>query len=316
MPGYAWRRLVWTIPILLGVSVLLWALLQYLPGDPARLLTGDRQPSEQTLLNLKERLDLTDPPHIQLYHYLSGLVRGDLGVSYQTRQPVTEIIGDTLPNSLRLALFALVIELCIAIPAGVLAAVKKDTIWDRLAFLATALLIAMPVFLLGLGFQLFFGIRLRWLPMAGIGDGGWSYYLLPALVMGLIAAAYLARVVRSAMLDALSKDHILAARANGLSTGRIIFIHALKNALPPVLALAGLHFGFLIGGAIATETVFNWPGLGRRLYIAVMYHDRPLIIGATLTMAALFILVNLSVDILQAWLNPRVRLSDRGGLDV
>lgn len=316
MLGYAWRRFLWTIPILLGVTVLLFILLQSLPGDPARLLTGERAPSGQTLSNLHERLELNDPIHLQFYRYWAGLVRGDLGVSYQTQQPVAQIIGQTLPNSLGLAVLAIVFELAVAIPAGVLAAVRRDSIFDRFSFLLTAVLVAMPIFLLGLFFQLLFGVQLRWLPVAGLVDGGLQYYVLPAAVMGLIAAAYLTRVVRSAMLDALSDDYVLTARAHGLPEKRVIFIHALKNALPPVIALAGLHFGFLIGSAVATETVFSWPGLGKRLYGAVLYRDRPLIVGATLTIASLFLAVNLAVDLLQGWLNPRVRLSGRGRLDV
>lgn len=316
MLDYAWRRLLWTIPVLLGVTVLLFVLLQYLPGDPARILTGDRVPSEQTLINLRNRLELDEPTSMQFYRYWARLARGDLGVSYQTQQPVVDIIGETLPNSLRLAVLALVFELAVAIPAGVLAAVKRDTIFDRLSLLFSAVLVAMPVFLLGLFFQLILGVRLRWLPVAGLDGGGIQYYVMPAVVMGLIAAAYLARVVRSAMLDALADDYVLAARVNGLSETRIVMVHALKNALPPVAALAGLHFGFLIGSAVATETVFSWPGLGRRLYTAILYRDRPLIVGATLTIASLFVFVNLAVDLFQAWLNPRARLSGRGRIDV
>ncbi len=316
MLGYFWRRLLWTMPVLLGVTVLLFLLLQVIPGDPALSRFGDRLPSEQSLRNVQEQLRLTESVYTQFTSYLGGLIRGDLGTSYVTGEPVREIIARTLPPSLRLAFLAIVIELLIAVPAGVLAAIKRDTWIDRFSFVIAAILVAMPVFLLGLLFQLFFAIRLHWLPVGGLGDGSFIYHLMPAAVMGLIAAAYLSRVTQSAMLEVLDSDYVLAARADGLPAGRIVFHYALRNAWPPILALVGLHFGLLIGSAIATEYVFDWPGLGHRLYIAVGQRDRPLIIGATLTLSFLFVLVNLGVDLIQGLINPKVRLSRRSEIDV
>ncbi len=316
MLGYVWRRLLWTLPVLFGVTVLLFFLLQSIPGDPALSKFGDRPPSEQSLRNVQTKLRLTEPLSRQFVTYMSGAARGDFGESYVTGEPVSEIIARTLPPSLSLAFLAVLLELALAIPAGILAAVYRDTWVDRLSFVIATLLVAMPVFLLGLFFQLGFAIRLSWFPVGGYGDGGLAYHIMPATVMALIAAAYLSRVTRSSMLEVLDSDYVRAARADGLPAGRIVFAHALRNALPPILALAGLHFGLLSGSAVATEYVFDWPGLGRRLYTAVAQRDRPLIIGATLTLSFVFVLVNLGVDIVQGLINPRARLAGKGRLDV
>ena len=306
MPAYLVRRLLWTVPILLGVTFLLFILLYVLPGDPARILTGYRNPGAQQLANLQDRFDTRRPLHRQYLSYMGDLVRGDLGTSFRSRRPVVEVIGETLPNSLKLAALALLLELSIGVPAGALAALKRDSVFDRASMVAAAVLMATPVFLLALAVQWLLGVKLHWLPISGLGPG-LRYYVLPALVMALIAAAYLARVVRSSLLEILSKDYITAARANGLPETRILLLHALKNALAPVITLAGLHFGFLIGSAVATEVVFNWPGIGRQLFAAVIERDRPVVIGATLVLSTLFILVNLMVDLAHAWVNPRVR---------
>lgn len=305
MFAYCIRRLLAVAPILIGVTLLLFILLQVLPGDPARMLTGYRTPSPQALNNLRERTGTDAPLAAQYVAYLSDLTRGDLGRSYRSRRPVASIIGETLPNSLALAALALVIEMSIGIPAGALAAIKRGSRFDRGSMAAATLLAAMPVFALGLLFQLVLGVRLQWLPVTGAES--FLSYLMPALVMALIAAGYLVRVVRSSLIDVLSKDYITAARANGLSERRILLVHALKNAAAPIIAVAGVHFGFLIGSAVATEVVFNWPGIGRQLFAAVMERDRPVVIGVTLVLATIFLLVNLIADISQAWVNPKVR---------
>ena len=305
MPAYALRRLLATAPILFGITLLLFILLQVLPGDPARMATGYRTPAPQALDNIEGRMDIRAPLYRQYFNYISALSRGDLGRSYRTQRPVISIIGETLPNSLVLAMLALLLEMSISIPAGAIAALKRGSLFDRGSIVAATLLGATPIFALGLIFQLVLGVRLRWLPVTGAGSP--SSYVMPATVMALVAAAYLTRVVRSSFLDVLAKDYITAARANGLSERRILLVHALKNALAPIVTVAGVHFGFLIGSAVATEVVFNWPGIGRQLFAAVMERDRPVVVGATLVIAALFILVNLLVDILQAWVNPRVR---------
>ncbi len=319
MLAYALKRVLWTVPILLGVTLVLFLLLHALPGEPARILTGYRTPGEQSIQNLKERLDTEAPLYQQYAGYLSDLARGDLGTSYRTQRPVSSIIAESLPNSLSLASLALILELIIGIAVGARAAVRRSSGYDRLSMVITSALVAMPVFFLGLVLQLLFGVKLRWLPVGGIGDGSINYYLLPSLVLALVAAAYLARVTRSSMIDILSTDYIQAARANGLSRRRVLWVHAFKNALPPILTVAGLHFGFLIGSAVATEVVFDWPGLGHRLFGAVLERDRPLVIGATLVLATIFILINLAVDILNAWLNPKARFepaNDRSPGDV
>lgn len=305
MAAYVLRRLFQITPVLIGVTLLLFIVLRVLPGDPARMLTGSRTPNAQTLNNLQGRLDTRAPLWRQYSNYLSALCRGDLGRSYRSRRPVSRIIAETLPNSLALAALALLFEISIGIPVGVGAAVRRGSLFDRSSMILATLLSATPIFVLGLIFQLILGVRLRWLPVTG--DGSSISYLMPAMAMALIAAAYLVRVVRSSLLDVLDKDYITAARANGLSEKRILFVHALKNALAPIISAAGVNFGFLIGSAVATEVVFNWPGIGRQLFAAVMERDRPVVIGVTLVMVGVFLLVNLAVDIMLAWVNPRVR---------
>ncbi len=311
MLAFAVRRILWVAPILIGVTLILFLLLHVLPGDPARILAGYRQPSDQAMINIKEKLNTEAPLYTQYKDYLISLGRGDLGTSFRNQRPVSSIIAESLPNSLALASFALFLDLLIGISAGAWAAIRRDSLFDRMSMVSAAVLIAMPVFLLGLLLQLVFGVRLRWLPVSGLGDGGLNFYILPSLVLALVAAAYLARVTRSSLIDVLSSDYVQAARANGLSSNRVLFVHALKNALPPIVTVAGLHFGFLIGSAVATEVVFNWPGLGHRLFLAVLERDRPLIIGAALVLSAIFIFVNLLVDILNAWLNPKARVDGK-----
>jgi ABC-type dipeptide/oligopeptide/nickel transport system permease component len=313
MASYALRRVLWTIPVLVGITLILFIIVDLLPGDPARALTGGRTPSAQSLANLNERLEAGRPVHRQYFGYLGGVARGDLGTSFRTQRPVADIIAETLPNSLKLAGWALALELLIGIPAGTLAALKKDSLFDRASLVICTLLIAAPVFVLGMGAQLIFGLRLGWLPVAGFGDGSLQFYIMPATVMALIAGSYLARVVRSSLLDTLSQDYVTAARANGLPESRVVGLHALKNALPPVVAVAALHFGYLMGSAVATEAVFDWPGLGGRLFAAVLERDHPLIVGATLVLAALFIAINLAADLIHAWLNPKARPAARLG---
>lgn len=307
MLAYAVRRLIGTVPLLLGVTLLLFVVIYAVPGDPARMSTGYRATSAQALDNMRENMGLKPPLYRQYFSYLAALSRGDLGLSFRTRRPVAAIIAESLPNSIGLALFALLLEMLIAVPLGVATALKRDTFFDRASLLAATILAATPVFLLGLGFQLLFALKLQWLPVAGLGDGAWRYYVLPSAVMAMIAAAYMTRVVRASLLGVLSMDFITAARANGLPEVRVLFIHALKPALPPILSLAGLHFGFLMGSAVATETVFNWPGIGHRLLTAVMARDRPLVVGTTLVLATAVILVNLAVDLLNMWINPKLR---------
>jgi ABC-type dipeptide/oligopeptide/nickel transport system permease component len=304
--AYAVRRLLQMVPVLIGVTLLLFVVLHILPGDPARMATGVRTPSARSLSNLRGRMDTNEPFYRQYFNYMSALFRADLGTSYRSRRPVAAIIGETLPNSLLLATLALFLQMLVSVPAGAVAAIKRNSIFDRGSMLIATLLSATPIFVLGLIFQLIFGVHLRWLPVAGGGTS--ASLIMPASVMAIIASAYLVRVVRSSLLDILDKDYIIAARANGLSQRRILLIHALKNAAAPIIAVAGVNFGFLIGSAVATEVVFNWPGIGRQLFAAVMERDRPVVIGATLTMVAIFLLVNLLVDVLLAWINPRLRV--------
>lgn len=312
MAGYILRRLAQTIPVLFGVTVVIFLLLNLVPGDPARLAGGAKAPGKAALRNIRERHYLDRPLPQQYWRYMSGLARGDLGTSYRFKRPVADMIAGTLPNSAKLAAVAVALELLIGLGAGILAAVKRASFIDHLATAAVTVLFCLPVFWLGMLLQVWFGLKLGWLPLSGMGDGSPRFYVLPALTLAAASAAYLARVSRNALLEELSRDYILTARANGLHPASIVLRHALRNSILPVLTLAALDFGTLIGAAVGTEVVFSWPGLGSQLYTAILARDRPLVLGITLVLVIIFVAVNLAVDLVGAWLSPGRRHELRG----
>ena len=300
------RRILQLIPVVIGVTLILFLLFYIIPEDPARLIL-QKGASPEALENLRAKLGIDKPLYIQYWRYVKNLFSGDLGTSYRYQRSVNSILAEHYPYSIKLALAAIIIEIIMGIFTGIISAVKKYSFWDMLATLSTTILVCVPVYWLGMIMQVIFGLKLGLLPMSGYGDGSIRYYILPALALASVSTAYVARMMRSTMLESLSNDYIVTAYAKGLSQFKVIGKHALKNALIPVVTLIGLDLGSIMGGAILTETVFNWPGVGRTVYLAILQRDAPVVIGGTIVLVMIFVIMNLLVDILYAWLDPRIR---------
>jgi peptide/nickel transport system permease protein len=307
---YILRRLLQIIPVLIGITIILFVLMYVIPEDPAQLIL-QKGATEQALANLRAKMGIDKPVYVQYWRYVTQLAKGDLGQSYRYRRSVNSILADHYPNSVKLALAAIFIEIVIGLFAGIISAVKKYSFWDTLVTLSTTLAVCVPVFWLGMMMQVIFGLQLGVLPMSGMGDGSIRYYILPALTLASVSTAYVARMTRSSMLEVISNDYITTAYAKGLSFHAVIGKHALKNALIPVVTLIGLDLGALMGGAILTETIFSWPGIGRVIYLAVLQRDAPVVIGGTLILVLVFVFINLIVDIVYAILDPRIRYHKR-----
>jgi peptide/nickel transport system permease protein len=303
---YIFRRILQIIPVIIGVTIILFIILYIIPEDPARLIL-QKGATEQALANLRAKMGIDKPIYVQYWRYISQLARGDLGDSYRYRRSVNSILADHYPNSVKLALSAITIEIIIGIMAGIISAIKKYSFWDVLVTVSTTLAVCVPVFWFGMVMQVIFGLKLGILPMSGMGDGSIRYYILPSITLASVSTAYVARMMRSSMLEVISNDYITTAYAKGLSPNRVIGKHALKNAMIPVVTLIGLDLGALMGGAILTETIFSWPGVGRVIYLAILQRDAPVVIGGTLILVLIFVFMNLVVDILYAWLDPRIR---------
>jgi ABC-type dipeptide/oligopeptide/nickel transport system permease component len=277
-----------------------------LPEDPAKLIL-QKGASPEALSNLRAKMGIDKPVYVQYWRYIKNLFSGDLGTSYRYNRSVNSIMAEHYPYSIKLALAAIIIEIILGIFAGILSAVRKYSFWDILVTISTTIAVCIPVYWLGMILQVIFGLNLKWLPMSGYGDGSIVYYILPALTLASVSTAFVARMMRSTMLEALTNDYIVTAYAKGLSRFKVVGKHAMKNALIPVVTLIGIDLGSLMGGAILTETVFNWPGIGRTIYLAILQRDAPVVIGGTIILVGIFVIMNLIVDILYAWLDPRIR---------
>jgi ABC-type dipeptide/oligopeptide/nickel transport system permease component len=303
---YIIRRLFLAIPVLIGVSIIAFMILHLSPGDPAQLLAGEDATQEDIQI-LRERFGLDQPLPVQYFRFIKGMATGDL-VSMKFNEPVLDIVGKRLKNTLLLSFFSITIAVVVGVIAGVLSAVYRYSIIDYVSSVAALLGVSMPVFWWGLILILFFSVTLRWLPSGGM--GGWKTFILPAVVLGTASAGIIARMTRSSMMDVLRQDYITTARSKGLMHRIIIRRHALRNALIPTVTVVGLQFGYMLAGAVLTESVFAWPGVGRLLVTSILSRDYP-VVQTTLVMVALtFVLVNLGVDILYAYLDPRIRYHD------
>ncbi len=306
MARHLLQRFLLTLPALWLVLTLVFLMIHIVPGDPVEQMLGEgAAPGE--LLQLRHALGLDQPLLAQYGHYLAQLARGDLGQSFKFQAPVRRIIFERYPATLSLAFLALLVCATIAIPAGVLAAYKRGRAADRAVGVFTLFGLAVPNFALGPVLILFFSIELGLLPVSG--RGGAAYYVLPAATLGAALAAILTRMVRGSMLEELSSDYVRTARAKGLSTSAVLFRHAFRNALIPIITILGLQFGTLLAGTIVTETIFSWPGIGRLTVQAISARDYPLLQGCILVIAVSYVLVNLLTDVLYAVIDPRVRLS-------
>lgn len=307
MLKYALSRLLGTVPVLFGVTLLVFAMTWLTPGDPLFALLGEAAQgvSQQGLQELRQQLGLDRPLPLQYLDYLVGLAQGDLGTSIRSGRPVLVEITDRFPATAELALAGLAVALLLGLGLGVLAAVYRRSWLDVLAVVVALLGVSVPVFWSGFLLMTFFALDLGWLPASG--RGSWRHLVLPALTLGLSSAAFIARISRASVIEALGQDHVRTAKAKGVAPRRVVLRHALRNAMLPIVTVVGLQLGGLLGGAVLTESVFAWPGVGRMLVEAIGTRDMPLMQGTVLFVSLLFIMVNLVVDLSYAAINPRIR---------
>lgn len=298
------RRLILTIPVLIGVATLVFSLIHLVPGDPAQAMLGEGAAPDD-IRELRTRLGLDRPLLEQYVAFLRGFLVGDLGTSFRTSQPVTSAIAERLPATLELALAAMAVAVAAAIPLGVVAAVWKGTAIDHAAMTVALAGISIPNFWLGPLLAIIFAVELGWLPVSG--RGGWQSLVLPAISLGAALAAILARMTRATLLEELRELYVRAARARGVSRARAILGHALRNSLIPLVTIIGLQFGAVLTGAVITETIFAWPGVGRLLIQSIGFRDYPMVQGCILLIAVVYVGVNLATDVLYGVLDPRIR---------
>ncbi len=306
-------RLLQILPTLLLVSVLVFSLQQLMPGDPAVILAGEERGDPVVLAQIRQELWLDRAVPLQYLHWIGNVLQGNLGISWRTREPVLHLILTKLPVTLQLGGMAFVIALLIGVPAGIVAAVKRDTAWDHVATVAGLAGLSTPNFWLGIMLILLVSVHLGWLPPSGYVPltEDWRQSLattiMPAFVLGNAIAAILMRHTRSAMLTAMGEDYVRTARAKGLPERRVVLVHALRNALVPVITLGALELGTLLSGAVLTEQVFSVPGFGKLVVDAVFNRDYPVVQGVVLVTATLFVALNVLADLLYVAVNPRLR---------
>ena len=304
MARYLVRRLLLTVPVLLGVATLVFALIHLVPGDPAQAMLGEGA-SQEEVERLRRMLGLHRPLLEQYGAFLGGLVQGDLGTSFRYNTPVTEQIGARVGNTALLAFAAMAVAIGFAIPLGIIAAVYRGRAPDHAAMTLALAGISMPNFWLGPLLAILFAVHLGWLPVSG--SGSLAHLVLPAVTLGAALSAILARMTRASLLEELRELYVLAARARGLSGARAVLRHAFRNSLIPVVTIIGLQFGAVLTGTIITETIFAWPGLGRLLIQAINFRDYPLVQGCILFISVTYVVMNLLTDLTYGLLDPRIR---------
>ncbi|WP_053365251.1 ABC transporter permease [Bacillus sp. FJAT-27245] len=332
MMTYSIRRILSLIPVLIGMTLIVFAIIHAIPGDPAQVILGQRA-TKESIEALTAQLGLDRPWYIQYFDYLKSLLQGDLGTSLRTRGPISEEVWPYLAATAELAFAAMVIAVIIGVNAGIISAWFSNSWFDYVAMVIALVGVSMPIFWLGLMGQYLFSIELGWLPTTGrenvrdpitaitnlylldtLLQGRFDQFvvaarhlILPSMALATIPMAIIARMTRSSMLEVMKSDYIRTARAKGLPMFWVVFKHSLKNAVIPVMTIIGLQTGLLLGGAILTETIFGWPGIGRYLYDAISYRDYPVIQSGILIIAGIFVLINLIVDLLYAFVDPRIK---------
>lgn len=304
MIQYIVRKVVLAVPMLMAMMVFLFLVLYLTPGDPAQVALGDSA-TPDSVAQLRHTWNLDDPLYQQVFGFIVGVFRGDLGDSLLTNRSVITEIMRAYPATMQLVSAGIFLAIAIGIPLGVLASMRPGSIADSALMLASIIGLSVPVFVTGLVAILIFSFHFGWFPVAG--QGTWRHLVLPAVTLSLPTAAELARMTRSSMLDQMSQEYLRTARAKGLKNSAVVMRHAFKNALIPIITLLGLRVGALLAGAVVTETIFAWPGLGRLLLDAILARDYPLIRGGVLVIAAAFLLVNLIVDVIYGFIDPRIR---------
>jgi ABC-type dipeptide/oligopeptide/nickel transport system permease component len=305
MIRYLGLRLLLAIPALWLIVTMVFLLAHIVPGDPVLQMLGEGAQAGD-IQQLRHELGLDEPLPVQYEHYLGGVVRGNLGESIRFQEPVAEVVIEHYPATLELAFFALLVCAAIAIPAGMFAAERRGTAADHTVGVFTLFGLSVPNFALGPVLILIFSVLLGWLPVSG--RGGISHLILPAITLGAALAAILTRMVRTSVIEELSSDYVRTARAKGLPESAVLFRHAFRNALIPILTILGLQFGTLLAGTIVTESIFSWPGIGRLSVQAIEARDYPLLQGCILLIAVSYVVVNLLTDVVYAFVDPRVRL--------
>jgi peptide/nickel transport system permease protein len=308
--AYILRRLLATIPTLFGVLLLVFLITRLTPGDPARQIAG-AEASQEDVERLQEQLGLNEPLVVQFGSYLTEAVQGDLGRSLLTDRPVLSELLSRFPVTFQVTTIAMVIALLVGLPLGILAATRRHSAIDTLSMFVALFGVSMPLFWTAIMGILLFSVKLQWLPVGGLYGSIWTFegmksFVLPCVTLSLIPIALIARLTRSAMLEVLNQEYVVVARAKGMAERRVVIGHALRNALPPVVTYVGLQYGFLLGGAVVTETIFSLPGVGRLVVTSINQRDYPMIQGAILLIAVIFVMINLAVDLICAWLDPRI----------
>jgi peptide/nickel transport system permease protein len=298
------RRLLLTIPVLLGVATLVFSLIHLVPGDPVQAMLGDSA-TPQDVADVRARLGLDKPLPVQYGKFLSNVSRGDLGMSLRTNQPVTAAIAERMPATFELALAAMAVATAVALPLGIVAAVRAGTLADYGATTLALVGISIPNFWLGPLMAIVFSISLGWLPVSGRGSA--AHLILPAITLGAPLAAVLARMTRASVIEELRELYVLAARARGVSRLRAVVRHAFRNSLIPIVTVLGLQFGAVLTGAVITETIFAWPGVGRLLIQSISFRDYPMVQGCILLIAVTYVAMNLLTDLVYGLLDPRIR---------
>lgn len=301
---YISRRILFLLPVLLGVSFIVFSLLYITPGDPARMVLGD-QATEEAVQEFRNKEGLDDPFLVQYGRYVYKAIQGDIGRSYMTRRPVSDEILSAFPATIKLAALSMLIAILLGIPFGIISAIRQYSLFDSVTMIFAMVGLSMPVFWLGILLILFFSVQLRWLPSSGFDS--LAAMILPSITLAAQSVAIVTRMTRSSMLEVVRQDYIRTARAKGQKESVVIWRHALGNALIPVVTVVGLQFGHLLGGAVLTESIFSIPGVGRLMVEAIKMRDYPLVQGGVLYIAIAFSLVNLLVDLVYAWVDPRIK---------
>lgn len=304
MSKYILRRLLLLIPVIIGVTFLVFTIMYFTPGDPAKLILGESaQPAQVEAL--REEMGLNDPFIVQYFRFITKAITGDFGRSYSTNRPVFDEVFSRFPATLKLTAAAMLIAIAIGIPVGIISATKQYSALDSISMIGALIGVSMPVFWLGLMLILVFSVNLRLLPSSG--SETLKHLILPAFSLGVGSAAIITRMTRSSMLEVIRQDYIRTARSKGVAEKKVINKHALKNALIPVVTVVGLQFGGLLGGAVLTESVFSWPGVGRLMVDAIRQKDSPMVLASVVFISVTFSFVNLLVDLLYAFIDPRIK---------
>jgi peptide/nickel transport system permease protein len=299
------RRLLFLIPVIVGVSVGVFLMVHLMPGDPARIMAGI-DASQEDIERVRVSLGLQDPLPVQYIRFVGRAITGDFGESFRTRKPVMTEVGSRYFNTLLLGIASIGVAILFGGITGIISAVRNYSVFDNLCMMASLVGVSMPTFYLGLMLMLLFSVHLGWLPL--VGKESWRHLILPSLTLGAPSAAVISRMVRSSLLEILDQDYIRTARAKGLQEWVVIGKHALRNATVAVVTVVGLQLGYLLGGAVVTETVFAWPGIGRLVVQSILARDFPVVQTCVLILALTFVLINLVTDLLYSFLDPRIRV--------